>query len=135
MILLVNLRMNRFEYHLFYGIVDYYTKCKDFFLSEDAHTYHFACPAKNDTKEWEIIICSWEKKMSTYSEQGKTITQEYEKISKAYEFPYDGDIKKFLQGKWCKEKERILNFIDETLDIINIELNNRSKVNISKPRF
>ena len=55
-------------------------------------------------------------------------------ISKDYEVEFvgdktkDEDIMKFLEKRWFKEKERIEKFIDETISMIETDLNKTKKI-------
>ena len=57
-----------------------------------------------------------------------------EQISKDYEVEFvgdktkDEDIMKFLEKRWFKEKERIEKFIDETISMIETDLNKTKKI-------
>ena len=57
-----------------------------------------------------------------------------EQISKDYEVEFlgdktkDEDIMKFLEKRWFKEKERIEKFVDETISMIETDLNKTKKM-------
>lgn len=71
-------------------------------------SYHYAYPCKTE-RETE------NRKASQLSHFG---TRTNEEISRDWGYPYDGDIEKFLVGKWQKEKARIFEFIESTISYL-----------------
>lgn len=96
--------------------IGFYKDCKDFFLSEDSNRYHYAFPKAN--KRVEDHIRDQEKFFEKYKESSSSVEEFHAKVSENWETPYDGDTYKFLELRWANEKERILEFIDETIDML-----------------
>ncbi len=74
-------------------------------LEQYESTYHYAYPCATE-RETE------NRKADQLKAFGERTNEE---ISRDWEFPYDGDIDKFLVGRWQKEKTRIFEFIATTI--------------------
>lgn len=74
-------------------------------LEKYESSYHYAYPCKT---ERETV----NRKADQLKYFGDRTNEE---ISRDWGYPYDGDIEKFLVGKWQKEKSRIFEFIDSTI--------------------
>lgn len=105
---------------------EYYLHAKEFFHSDLVNLYHNAAPI--DEKEMQKSIQEYEFFFQKYKKENVTQEEYYQTISKNYNHFYDGDTKKFIQERWNKEKNRILNFIDETLEKIEPLLSPNIKV-------
>ena len=101
----------------------FYEQSKKFFLSEASAQYHYAWPSEPQKQQY--IITSFESRFPTYNKEGMTQDEYYAAISKAYEFPYNGDTQLFVQQRWEKEKARILAFIEETTTMLSDKLEAR----------
>lgn len=77
-------------------------------LEINESSYHYAYPCKTERET--------EKRKTEQIQYFGTRTNE--EISRDWEFPYDGDIEKFLIGKWQKEKTRIFEFIENTISYL-----------------
>ena len=55
-------------------------------------------------------------------------------ISQEFQFPYHGDLEEFLRGKWQKERQRILSFIDDIIEDANLGLSQLESKVSSKPQ-
>ena len=100
----------------------FYTKCQDYFNSDQVFTYHHAHPKNNNDKKWDYLISQFQNSFDKYKTEGITDKQYHAIISKEYECPFDGDIKKFIKIRWENELKNINKFIEETLERLNIEL-------------
>ena len=77
-------------------------------LEKYESSYHYAYPCKTE-RETENRKAD---QLSYFGERSN------EEISRDWEYPYDGDIEKFLVGKWQKEKARIFDFIENTISYL-----------------
>ena len=103
----------------------FYEKAKEFFLSDESNNFHYAFPKDKEKREIRVKeMSNWLKKYDNIENQ----EERFKKISEAYETEFDGDIEKFQEKRWEKEKNRILAFLDETLEKLNSELSNNTKV-------
>lgn len=84
--------------------IEYYQNCLIRF-QEDQKDYHSRWPSENPEKTKKDFLSHFGNKTN-------------EQISKDYEFPFDGDLDKFLTGRWQKEKARIIIFIEETIQLL-----------------
>lgn len=77
-------------------------------LEQYESTYHYAYPCATERET-----------VNRKADQIKMFgARTNEEISKDWEHPYDGDIEKFLIGKWQKEKTRIFEFIERTISYL-----------------
>lgn len=90
----------------------FYETCRKFFEG-DCSSYHYAYPKETPEKTKYEEKCFLDM-MEKYDSN--------EAISKAYETEYTGDIVDFLKRRWTKEKARILEFINETIQLIKISI-------------
>lgn len=93
------------------GGIDYYEHCKKWFNSDAVKNYSYYYVERNEK--------------SLTSQLNAFGTRTNEQITKDWECEYTGDVHDFKVRIWQKEKQRILLFIDETLDILYKELKSR----------
>lgn len=110
--------------------LEFYERAKDFFTGDFSHLYHNAAH-KSDWRMEETIE-SYETNFKRYKKDGMSDKDWYVVISKEYGHLYDGDTKKFIETKWIKEKERIIEFIEETLGKLEQQLTTQPK---KKPKI
>lgn len=91
----------------------YYTKCNEFFNSDQVCCYSYAFPREIE-KETQKVIQDYKTFMKKYSSN--------EEISKAYKLEFTGDYEDFAKRAWQKELKRIQQFINETLVMLNNNL-------------
>lgn len=91
----------------------YYTKCKEFFLDvEQSKQYYTAFPCSNERRT-KNTVKDYKEVLSKYKDA--------DAITAAYEVEFigdphsDADVYSFIERRWLKEKQRILDFIEETL--------------------
>lgn len=87
-----------------FAALEYYNNCLIRF-QEDKKDYSHRWPSENPEKTKKDFLSHFGNKTN-------------EQISKDYKFPFDGDLDKFLTGKWQKEKARIIAFIEETIELL-----------------
>lgn len=83
----------------------YYKKCREW-LENNEHEYHGAYPTGDDYKD------------ARYLEDMKKQRERYESdedFSKAYNIEYTGDMVDFMKRRWQANKEKIFQYIDETI--------------------
>ena len=85
----------------------FYNECLTFF-NGDCSSYHYAFP-KSTKHDTDIAILDH---LEAFGERT------HEEISRDWGFPYNGDIEKFLVGKWQLELARIRQFIIETIGML-----------------
>ncbi len=103
------------------GAVQFYQECQEFFKdSQKIKNYSYYFNSEYLSPKNQNLIKQLKEKFSSMS---------VEKISKDYEFEFKGsqkneqDIAKFLEGIWLKEKKRIEEFLEETLEMLQNDLN------------
>lgn len=99
------------------GVLWYYEECKVYFLN-GAEDYYHAYPNKNDTLH-EVI---------ERVREGRTESEWHEYVSKIYcggRCEFTGDYEDWRTRCWAKEKDETIAFIDQTLTLIQDELNIR----------
>lgn len=94
------------------GIV-YYEHMKDFFNSEESHSYSGAIP--KEKIDLEIMVYDYEKMFKHYTKEDMSEAEYFKAISDAYEIEYTGDTEQFIRKRCDKELARIHAFIDETI--------------------
>lgn len=100
----------------------FYKECKEFFNSERIHDYHYYFPRAEDNNKWKKIINDYSKSFKKYEDGSKNNEEVYDKISKAYELQYNGDIKQFIINRGNLNKKENLNFIEEAFSEIDFLL-------------
>jgi hypothetical protein len=95
------------DYKWLDAAVWFYNECLTFF-SGDCSSYPYAFP-KSTKHDTDLAI------LNQLEAFGK---RSHEEISRDWEFPYNGDIEKFMKGKWQWELERIRGFIIETIGML-----------------
>ena len=99
------------------AIVTYYQECQKYFKDPFMHfEYHTAYPEPVHLMA-EIQRNSLE---TSFLEAFKKYNS-HEKISKEYGQPYNGNIQEFLTVRWAKEKQRIEDFIQDTIFRVSSE--------------
>lgn len=93
----------------------YYSFCKYWFLQDDCYEYSYAFPKKEASQTRRRI-----EEFILYNN-----SKSNEQISKSYGFEFDGDHHKFLSLRWQRERKRILQFIEESLNLLLHNLNKR----------
>lgn len=125
------------------GALEFYYYCKDFFQDKErrkAYNYCFEIDNYNPDSANGTNFLLTENNISNHMKSlVSDIKTRFEKmsvaqISKDYEVEFvgdktkDEDIMKFLEKRWFKEKERIEKFIDETISMIETDLNKTKKI-------
>lgn len=115
--------------------INFYTITKDFFSSNNVHHYHNAVP-KNENK-LKFLIEQYEQSFAREKKEGISEIEYFDKISKAYEVPFNGNTLQLIENRWNKELIRINGFIDETLESLNLHLANRNENTnvVKKPKM
>ncbi len=112
----------------------FYKECQDFFKSDRVYDYHYYFPREEETRKWEKLINSYEKRFAQMKDPDDSLETYHKKISEAYELEYKGDTKAFIKERGYENVREALGFIDETLEKIDSELSLRqSKKNKRKP--
>lgn len=101
----------------------FYNSAKNFFTGPNNHLYSSACPRLSDKKGWEFKIKEYEESFNKYKKPDQTQEDFYFEITKAYNTVYNGDTKFFIALRWKNELDRILSFIDETIERLQEDLN------------
>lgn len=119
--------------------LDFYRYCKDFFNDENKYKhYHHSFSSKNlknQNDESPEDVFPYNSNLQLLNEMQKVFKDKTkEEISKNFEFEFLGDPKnrddiiEFLERRWDKEREKINSFIDETISMIETDLNkNKNK--------
>lgn len=104
--------------------LDFYLYCKDFFNNpERSKTYHYSfefdsLDSLSDSQKRDIK----DMKQRIHNLSAKKISKDY-----GTEFigspKNDDDIANFLKNRWLKEKEKIYKFLDETISMLEKDLN------------
>ena len=94
----------------------FYKECKNYFHG-DCRDYHFAHPKPTDHQNL-LAIQDFLKYVENQKKPGLSTQELHQNISEAYRHPYDGDPDHFLATKWLKERKRIMQYIDATLDLL-----------------
>lgn len=98
------------------SIIWFYQECLEYFdVPENVHHYSHGIPAANDSNKWEYRINHQEKAFQNYNKDGMSTAEFHAAITNAWKYPYYGDTKKFIIGKWHEEYARIIKFINETI--------------------
>lgn len=100
--------------------IEFYRNARAFFVGPNSHLYHTAWP--EDSRQQERLVADFKTAFSKYVEKSSDPQEQNRLISEAYEFPYTGDVATFIQERWAKEKARILNFISDTVALLETEL-------------
>ena len=103
----------------------FYEQSEVFFLSGQVCHYSRAVPTALDEKAWAKQISDMESALARYFVTNTSVEAAYQEISAAYETPFTGDIRAFLQLRWDNELKRILAFISETKEMILNEISLR----------
>lgn len=94
--------------------INYYEETYKFFSSDRKYLHFYACPRPNDEELWKTKLKEWEE----IFERATHKIPEDEKnahFSKAYGFPFTGDMKQFLIDRFNNEVENNISFIYETI--------------------
>lgn len=125
--------------------LDFYLYAKDFFQDKNkSKHYHYAFemesltkPEKSDTEESRKLSRLYNTRMNLISDMKKAFEKRTEEqINKDYGVEFkgdktnDADICKFLENRWLKEKERIQKFLDQTITMLESDLNKTKKMKI-----
>jgi len=104
--------------------LDFYLYCKDFFNNpERSKTYHYSFEfdsLDNLSDSQKHLVKDMKQRIQNLS---------VKQISKDYGTEFigspknDDDIANFLQNRWFKEKEKIYKFLDETISMLEKDLN------------
>lgn len=104
--------------------LDFYLYCKDFFNNpERSKTYHYSFEFDS------FDNLSSQQKNDIQDLKQRIHNLSVEKISKDYGTPFvgspnnDHDIANFLQNRWFKEKEKIHQFLNNTISMLEKDLN------------
>lgn len=92
--------------------IEFYEKCLEYFKSDrcSGYTHGFNEDDSND-KAQQIV--SMIEALSRYGDIKTAETQEI--ITQQYKLKFDGDVEAFLRLRWAKERQRIIDFIEETI--------------------
>lgn len=101
----------------------FYSKCKEFFASKHVHLYHSAIPSEENTEAWDKLIATYETNFARLKTENMNEQQYHQAISTAYEFEYTGNTKEFIKDRWKIEHTRINEFFDETLERLQVLMN------------
>lgn len=88
----------------------FYDRCLKYF-NDNPNNYHYSYPSDNQREDVKLIEYFVEARQNRYKTD--------EDFAKAYEVPFDGDFEKFARLRWDMEKERIINYIKETLVMLH----------------
>mgnify|MGYP001415321967 CR=1 FL=1 len=123
--------------------LDFYLYAKDFFQDKNkSKFYHYAFeiesltkPEKTDTEEYKKLSRLYNTRMNLISDMKKAFEKKTEdQITKDYGVEFiggktnDADICKFLENRWLKEKTKIEQFLDETITMLEGDLNKTKKM-------
>lgn len=93
-----------------------YTECKSYF-NGDCSDFYSAYP-KETEQETLLALNQFLEQVANQKKDNQTLDQHHQHISNSYGHPYDGNPDTFLSGRWIVERQRILTFIDDTLDAL-----------------
>lgn len=85
----------------------FYKKAREI-ISNREKEYSYAFPLETELKNKNTI----DNQIAMFGNRTN------EEVSRDWQHPYDGDIVKFLTTRWQKEKQRIFDFIDETIEML-----------------
>lgn len=91
----------------------FYGFAKTFFESDDAHAYSDAVP-----KDPSRRVADYEEAFARCRKPGMSEGAYRAAISEAYELEYTGDTEDFICRRWAIEKARILDFLEETIGML-----------------
>lgn len=97
-------------------IIWFYKKCEEFFNGPDSNDYSYA--VTKDPIKLEMRIRDQDNYLKKYFKTKVSIQESWDQISKDYETEYRGDTLDFIQRRWEAEKNRILQYITETIDML-----------------
>ena len=99
----------------------FYNQCRDYFMDDDrVKPYHSAFP-KASKRETTNTISDYKKSIGDTTKYPTN-----DDISKAYACEFigdrtsDDDVAAFITRRWNAERQRILNFIDETIELCGV---------------
>ncbi len=125
--------------------LDFYLYAKEFFQDKNkSKYYHYAFemeslnkPEKSNTEEYRKLSMLYNVRINLISDMKKAFEKRTEEqINKDYGVEFkgdktnDADICKFLENRWLKEKERIQKFLDQTITMLESDLNKTKKMKI-----
>ncbi len=93
--------------------IEFYNVCLDYF-NGDCSNYSYAYPCKT-TVETENRDYDLTERLSTYTD--------FATISEEYGVAYNGNVQEFQMARWNAEKNRILDFIQNTLSRLDTMFN------------
>lgn len=97
----------------------FYTACSVYF-EQGAANYAYAYPSKERNFDKNMTEA-----LNKQRVEGMTDAEFYAAVEDKWGVPFDGNIVVFSTQRWKRERERIGEFIDETLRHLNTELQNR----------
>lgn len=93
----------------------FYSKCEDFFESENIHLYHGFYPKETQEGHWKRMVGSYEDSLEIIKNKAKKDNMDFgECVKNVYGVYPNRDIVQFIKNRGDKEKERCLSFINET---------------------
>lgn len=95
--------------------IEFYEKCLAYFKSDrcSGYTQGFNDDDANEKAQQIVDMIS---ALSRYGDIKTAETQEI--ITQQYKLKFDGDVESFLRARWAKERQRIIVFIEETIEHI-----------------
>lgn len=87
------------------GAIEFYKYALQW-LKDNESKYHYAFPKQSEEESQEIVK-SFSKKLSSYDCK--------DSVSEAYGCEFTGDVYDFLVSRWQKEKNRIIDFINQSI--------------------
>lgn len=98
----------------------FYTACGVYF-EQGAENYAYAYPSKERNGDKDMLAA-----LNRHRTEGMTDAEFFARVEQEYGVPFDGDIVAFSTERWRQERQRIGEFIAETLRHLNTELQNRT---------
>lgn len=92
----------------------FYEKCLEFITSKDSNQYAYAYPNAEFFRSDQLLNTLTKKFIEDYKGDIAKFSKDY--VTKGVDF--DGDINKFLISRWDAEKKRIIEFINNTLNML-----------------
>ena len=107
-------------------IIWFYRKCEEFFDGPDASEYSYA--VTKDPKKLERQIKEQELFFERYKKETANEAEYWAAITENWQCEYRGDTLDFLQRRWEKEHARIRAYITETVEMLNLLLQEKLRL-------
>lgn len=103
-------------------ILWFYQKCKLYFYSENRYDNFLS--GKLDSVQFNSSLKDQEKYLEKFFENNQSKEDAYQKISKAYGVPFNGDMRQFVLDRAELDIQKSLCFIEETIEMLEYKIKN-----------